>query len=224
MADYVAFEDDNSPPRPAIAAAPAARAAIQLPAAPAIPDDPSNIPLSPSVPPQPLHPHAVLARLFNWAGRSTCNRLVLFCYPMLLLLLAGFILTVGLQERTASSGGGQLSLWLVVSAMLIGCMSAMLFTLFTLLSFSTSSAPLLLPLLFCAFLLHSLFTFVWFVIGNVWFTLSPLPGSSSPCTVVATAAHSVLRAAVGLCAASGGGECRFGGLDGTPRLYVYQAQ
>ena len=176
MADYVALEDDYPPP---IAAAAAAAAGPHgLPAPPAIPDDPSNIPLSPPLPSQPLHPHAVLARLFNFAGRTTCNRLVLFGYPLLLLILAAFILTVGLQERTANSGGHQLSLWLVVSAMLVGCMSVMLFTLFTLLSFSTSSAPLLLPLLFCSFLLHSLFTFVWFVIGNVWFTVAALPGSS----------------------------------------------
>ena len=178
MADYVALEDDNSPPIPA---GPHHHLPLSLPAAAAaaIPDDPSNIPLSPSPSSQPVHPHAVLSRLFNFAGRTTCNRLVLFGYPLLLLLLAGFILTVGLQERTAAgSGGSQLSLWLVVSAMLVGCMSVLLFTLFTLLSFSTSSAPLLLPLLFCSFLLHSLFTFVWFVIGNVWFTLAPLPATS----------------------------------------------
>ncbi len=174
MADYVALEDDN-PPIPAIAPRqpPLARA-ISIPL-----DDPSNIPLSPSLPPQPLQPHAVLSRLFNFTGRTTCNRLVLFCYPLLLLLLASFILTVGLQERTAAHSSSQLSLWLIVSAMLVGCASVMLFTLFTLLSFSTSSAPLLLPLLFCSFLLHSLFTFVWFVIGNVWFTLAPQPGSSN---------------------------------------------
>ena len=183
MADYVALEDDNSPPHHPPHRAAAAQPHIQ-PQPPAdaaavpIPDDPSNIPLSPSPPAQPLHPHAVLARLFNFAGRTTCNRLVLFGYPLLLLLLSAFILTVGLQERTGGSGGSQLSLWLIVSALLVACMSVLLFTLFTLLSFSTSSAPLLLPLLMCSFLLHTLFTFVWFVIGNVWFTLAPLPATT----------------------------------------------
>ena len=186
MADYVALEDDhsphNQPPPPALAIPPhhpPAHQPHQPQHAIPIPDDPSNIPLSPSPPQPPLHPHAVLSRLFNFSGRTSCNRIVLYCYPLLLLLLAAFILTVGLQERsTANSDSSQLSLWLIVSAMLVGCMSVMLFTLFTLLSFSTSSAPLLLPLLFCSFLLHLLFTFVWFVIGNVWFTLAHLPGTT----------------------------------------------
>lgn len=104
--------------------------------------------------------------------------MVLYGYPVLILMLSAAMLTVGLQELVGGKGGHQLALWLLVSAVLMATMSVLLFTLFSLLSFSSSSSPLLLPLLFCSFLLHSLFTMVWFIIGNVWFTLTPLPASS----------------------------------------------
>jgi hypothetical protein len=180
MADYVALEDAEAPPAPAPAAPPAV--SVSPSAFISIPNDPSNIPLSP----RPLHPHLLFSRVLAFNSRPLCNRAVFFLYPGFLLVLASFMLAIGVSERRQPSSG-QLSLWLIVAAALTIVLSGLcLLTLFTiLLPFRPASPhpPILIPALLCTTTVHTAVTLCWFVVGNVWFSLAGRDASS---TVVRT--------------------------------------
>ena len=181
MADYIALEDALAPPpRPAVAAPPPL--SVPPSAAIAIPNDPSNIPLSPS----PVHPHLLFSRVLAFNSRPLCNRAVFFLYPGFLLVLASFMLAVGVSERRQPSSQ-QLSLWLIVAAALTVVLAGLcLATLLTvLLPYRPASPhpPILIPALLCTTTVHTAVTLCWFVVGNVWFSLAGRDASS---TVVRT--------------------------------------
>ena len=188
MADYVALEDDGPPsvvsrsllPPPSLHLPPSSSPSSSSPSLPSlpIPDDPSMVPHSSP----PLHPHVLFSRLLSFSSRPACNRAIFFLYPAFLLLLSLSLLTIGVSERSPSapSPTSQLSLWLIIAAVLLSLFSLLLLTLLlSLLSPSCAhGSALLLPLLLCLLLVHSALTFCWFIVGNVWFSLAP--PSTSP--------------------------------------------
>jgi len=174
MADYVALQDDAAPV-PAVSPASSSSSSASAPVS--IPNDPSNIPLSAS----PVHPHLLFSRLLSFWSRPLCNRVVFFLFPLFLVVLAACMLTVGVSERNSPSSH-QLSLWLIVAAVLTAILAALsVITLIIIIIPHRPSSPhptILIPALLCSTTVHTAVTLCWFVVGNVWFSLTSRDASA----------------------------------------------